>query len=422
MNILFLTSTLPRWPEDQQAPFVIEQARAWKSRRPDDHLHILAPHHEGAARREVVENIEIRRFRYMPSVRGQTLAYPAIMPNIREKPLRGLQVAPLLAAQFAAARALVREASIDLIYAHWIMPQGIVAFAISRFMGVPYLLQNHSSDLSVFTKARAPGRGLARRILYGAEAFFCVNSDQAAFARSLAPDLEPNVLPMGVSLDLDLAAGPPTHEPRFSVGTIARLSRKKGVHHLIDAAETLSEPHRPLSVGIAGDGEEAPALRDRPRLSDCHFTGFLSGGRKAAFFGDCRTMAFPSVEEQGDVEGLPVALLEALAAGKPVLASAATNIRLLPEWAEIRDDVELIEDPADTRAFAAALARLLDLPETDARDRSDRLRRIMGRYVWDRLIDEYLAVIDDSIAPRQAEIEDRQLSGRTDRSDSSLPS
>ncbi|MEM9797320.1 MAG: glycosyltransferase [Pseudomonadota bacterium] len=422
MNVLFLTSTFPRWPGDQQAPFVLEQARAWKVRRPGDRLHILAPHHAGASRREVLDGIDIRRFRYMPLTQLQTLAYPAIMPNIRERPLRALQVVPFLIAQYAAARSLLRQEAIDLVYAHWAMPQGIVALALSRSLGLPYVLQNHSSDLSVFTKLGAPGRALARRVLRGAEAFFCVNSDQAVFARRLVPELRPNVLPMGVSLDLDAAAGRGVGKPRFNVGTIARLSRKKGIHHLIDAAEALAAAGRPTAVGIAGDGEEAAALQTRASASSCHFAGFVSGEHKAAFFGECQTMAFPSVEAAGDVEGLPVALLEALAAGKPVVASAATNIRLLPEWTAICDDVEFLEDPADTPAFAAALSRLIHLTETDASARSDRLRRIMGRYAWDKLIDEYLAVVDAVSAPWQASIEGRRPSGRTGRSGPRSPS
>ena len=62
MNILFPTSTFPRMPGDQQVPFVLEQARAWRGSRPAVRLYILAPHHAGAARRETWDGIEVRRF------------------------------------------------------------------------------------------------------------------------------------------------------------------------------------------------------------------------------------------------------------------------------------------------------------------------------------------------------------------------
>jgi len=395
MNVLFLTSTFPRSPGDQQAPFVLEQARAWRAKRPLDRLIILAPHDAGAARRETLDGIEVRRFRYMATEIAQTLAYPAIMPNIRQNPWRLFQLPPFLWCQYAAARAIVREAGIDLVYAHWVMPQGLVALALNRFRGIPYVLQNHSSDLTVFGRLGGPGRALARAVLRRASAFFCVNSDQRAFARSLVPDLECNVFPMGVSLDPERASRRGSvGDAEFAIGTISRLSKKKGIQYLIDAAEILAAEGRVFSLGIAGDGEYAAELKARPRRAAVHFTGFLSGDEKAGFFGKCHAMAFPSINAAGDVEGMPVSLLEALVSGKPVIASKATNIELLPEWPDIRDDVEYLDDPADTAAFARAIERVLDLTEAEAAGRGARLRGAMAHYTWDRLIGSYLAVID----------------------------
>ena len=128
---------------------------------------------------------------------------------------------------------------------------GGVALALLRSAGVSYLLQNHSSDLSVFAKLGAPGRALARRVLRGSSAFFCVNARQGAFAEGLLPGLRPTILPMGVAADLGPAAG-----------------------------------SKPL--------------------------------RSARF-------------AEGDVEGMPVSMPEALVSGRQVLAYDATNVRLLPE-------------------------------------------------------------------------------------------
>ncbi|WP_299949844.1 glycosyltransferase [uncultured Ruegeria sp.] len=396
MNVLFLTSTFPRFAGDQQAPFVLEQARAWRAKRPLDKLFVLAPHDAGAERRETLDGIEIRRFRYMPSDKQQTLAYPAILPNIRQNPWRIFQVLPFLWAQYAAAKSIARETEIDLVYAHWVMPQGLVALALDRFCRLPYVLQNHSSDLSVFTKFGLPGRHMARAVLQRAGIFFCVNSEQKTFAESLLPDIRCHVLPMGVSLDLARAVKDQSlQDAKYAVATISRLSKKKGIQHLIDAAEVLAKNGQVFPLGIAGDGEDAEELRTRPTHADVHFTGFLSGTEKAEFFGHSFAMAFPSVNAAGDVEGMPVALLEALTSGKPTIASKATNIELLPEWPEIREDVELLEDPSDTMAFAQAIERTLNLTPTQAQARSERLRRAMGGVTWDRLIEKYLRVIDN---------------------------
>ncbi|MCY4333424.1 MAG: glycosyltransferase [Litoreibacter sp.] len=391
MNILFLTSTLPRYAGDQQAPFVLEQAAAWKRARPEDKLFILAPHDASAAREEELQSVEIKRYPYMIPARAQTLAYPAMLPNIRKRPLRALQLAPFLFAQYRAAKSLIRAQKIDLIYAHWVMPQGLVAHRLNRVLGVPYILQNHSSDLAVFEKLGRVGRAQAQSVLNGAQAFFCVNSAQREAALRLCPDIACHVLPMGVSLDLSQTEPVTKRESaKYVLGSVSRLSRKKGIDHLIAALELLASQGTMVTTGIAGGGEDEVALKGLPENAPITFPGFLSGEDKLQFFKDCFAMTFPSVSAAGDVEGLPVALLEALAAGKPVIASKDTNIELLEEWPQIAGDIEFIADPTDTNAFAAAIERLLALSQEAAHARSERLRKIVGRYHWDRLIHEYL--------------------------------
>ena len=273
MNVLFLTSTLPRFMGDQQAPFVLEQAAAWKRARPDDKLIILAPHDEGAEISEQIDGVLIERFTYMRPLRFQRIAYPAILPNLRAKPWLALQIPGFLLGQYRAAKRLIRDHDIDLVYAHWVMPQGIVAERLKRKTGVPYFLQNHSSDLAVFSKFGGLGKALARHVLRNARGFFCVNSMQRQAAQEVFASLEPHVLPMGVSLRVgDARVAAKASDFRFALGTISRLSRKKGLDHLISAAEVLAKDGQRPRIGIAGDGEDAEVLKGLPKASDVTFT------------------------------------------------------------------------------------------------------------------------------------------------------
>ncbi len=108
MNILFLTSTLPRFAGDSQASFVMEQASAWKTARPNDNLCILAPHDAGAPIVEQIDGVAIERFRYMKPEAFQTLAYPAIMPNLRNNPGRALQTPFYLWSQYRSAKRIIK--------------------------------------------------------------------------------------------------------------------------------------------------------------------------------------------------------------------------------------------------------------------------------------------------------------------------
>ncbi len=403
MNILFLASTLPRFINDHQAPFVLEQAQAWKARRPDDRVIILAPHDQAAARRETIGDVQVRRFQYFWPSRLQALAYPAILPNLKRNPLLSLQVLPFLWAEYVAAKRIIREEGIDLVYAHWVMPQGVVARRLSRTTKVPYVIQNHSSDLSVFFKAGKFGQAAARAIIREARTLFCVNQRQKEIALEL---FEPSsrtdiarkifVLPMGVGMDVSAVrpTGVGAASPKYAVATISRLSRKKGIDLLIAAAERLAENGRVVPIGIAGDGEDRDDLTAMPQRADIKFSGFVSGEDKIDFFNDTRIMAFPSVSAGADVEGMPVALLEALCCGKVSIIGPDTNVAMLEEWEQIFEDVILLNEPRDIDEFAGAIERLVDLDEALLAARSAHLRKVMARYLWKDLINEYLAAIE----------------------------
>jgi glycosyltransferase involved in cell wall biosynthesis len=395
MKILFLTSTLPRFDADQQAPFVLQQAAAWKVKRPNDEVHILAPHDAVAARHEWLGDVEIHRFQYFIPESLQALAYPAILPNVKRNPLLALQIPPFMWAEYYFAKRIVREHGIELIYAHWVMPQGLVARWLLRATGVPYVIQNHSSDVSVFSKFGAPGKSVARKIIRDAAAMFCVNRRQKDDALNLFDGHDRSdiakkitVLPMGVSLDVASLRSRAGSAYRYQLGTISRLSRKKGIDLFIAAAKRLSEP---VAVGIAGDGEDRDVLKAMTESNAIDFPGFLFGADKLRFFEDTKFMVFPSVSAGDDVEGLPVALLEALCSGKVVIASRDTNVQMLPEWERIKDDIFFLADPRDLDSFAHTLQRMLQLTPAEIAARSKRLSAVMSRYLWDNLIGEFLA-------------------------------
>lgn len=402
MKVLMLTSTLPRFAGDMQANFVREQADAWLAARPADRIAILAPHDPGAPFAEEFGPLDIHRFQYFYPASWQKLAYPAILPNIRANRLLMLQVPPFLVAEYRAAKALVRSREKDLVYAHWVMPQGVVAWLLKRNIGIPYILQNHSSDLSVFDKFGGMGRRLARKVMRDALHFFCVNRAQREFALSFFEGTERDefakrctVLPMGMVLSQN---GPAPSDRVHDIATIGRLSRKKGINFLISAGESLATRGVFPRIAIAGDGEDRSLLQSMVRNADVTFAGFLTGADKDRFFLQSKRFAFPAKASDGDVEGLPVSLLEALCRGLPVLASRDTNIEMLPEWPQLRDRTIFIEDPADLAALERSLEALLALEPKKAAETA----AIVGRYRWERLIEEYLAPIEAALSGRGA--------------------
>ena len=183
---------------------------------------------------------------------------------------------------------------------------------------------------------------------------------------------------------------PPSARIVLAVGA---LVPHKGHRHLVEACPKLVAAVPDVHVVIAGEGplrssleELARALWVAPRV---HLVGRVDGVE--GWLPSADVFCMPSVEE-----GLGTSVLDAMAAGVPVVGTRAGGI---PEM--VRDGVEgLLVAPADPEALAAALLRLLLAPAARARTGAAPVRRVDDAFRVDRMVSETLAVYEDVIRER----------------------
>lgn len=150
--------------------------------------------------------------------------------------------------------------------------------------------------------------------------------------------------------------------------SVAQLAPYKGLQHLIEAASILRQRLPGVSVTIVGEGPERgnlEAQRDRLGLDGTvRLAGAVPAEQIPGFLGDADVFVLPSVvEANGDMDGIPVALMEAMAADLPVVTSRLGGI---PEL--VRDqDTGLLTEPGDAAGLAAAVERLWKEPDLAAR-------------------------------------------------------
>src|SRR3989339_912533 len=119
-NILILTSTFPRWEGDTDPPFVYELC---KRLRINYLVHVLCPHAQGTKLKEVFNGIAVERFRYFFK-RSQTLAYEGgILNRLKSNSWRYAIVPFFIIGELVATVRLLSNMKIDLINAHWLIPQ-----------------------------------------------------------------------------------------------------------------------------------------------------------------------------------------------------------------------------------------------------------------------------------------------------------
>jgi glycosyltransferase involved in cell wall biosynthesis len=344
-SLVAVATTFPARAGDGTPEFVLTLARAI----PGFDVTVIAPRMRGATRAEVIDGVRVRRVAYFPA-RWEGLADDAIMPTLRAQKWRVIEVPFLVGALLFATWREVRRQRAVAVNPHWILPAGLIALAVRYLAGVPYVVTVHGGD--AYRWRGGPGRWLKRVVVKRAAAVLPVSHH---IAQTLGLD-GARVLRMGVDTAAIRAEveRAPQHGLLVYVG---RLADKKGVDVLIQAVAQV--PGARLEV--IGDGPEMGdlvALADRLGVgARVRFAGKLPKAEVLAALGRAHAVVIPSrVGAGGDMEGTPVVLCEAMAAGVPVVAS---DLGGLGECVE--DGVTgMLVPPGDVDALVAALTKVLN--------------------------------------------------------------
>ena len=305
----------------------------------------------------------------------------------------------------AAVAALRLARHTDLVHAHLgedvaVLP---IALAAARRAASPLVITVHCSLRHTFAGAGARA-ALLKQVGARVETAACRRADMViALTPRLAGHLHADgvapqrtrVIPSGVAAAA-FAGDPPgdpfPHAGHPRVVYVGRLARQKGVHTLVEAAARLRTPG--VSVLLVGDGPERSSLEEAIRRHDVggrvRITGFLPHREIPAVLRHTDVFCLPSVYEE-----LGSALVEAMQAGVPIVASDTGGIR------DAVGPAARLVPPGDPAALAAALDAVL----ADRRE-SERLAALGTRRVrawdWERLADQILDVYRVALMTRSS--------------------
>jgi glycosyltransferase involved in cell wall biosynthesis len=396
MRVGLLTTSFPRTPHDSAGSFVLGFARALIER--GARVEVLAPEPRECIAPIRESGLDVSHVRYLWPRSLQHTFYAAGAPdNLRRDPLAWLGPLPFTLA--LARRTRAASAQWDAIVSHWALPCALVAAHAARTK--PHLAVLHSAD--VHALCRLPNRAhLAQRIARGADGLWFVTRAHRDRFLALLPvrEREParsrtRVAPMGIELP-ELAPGDRERArrklalTRFSVLALGRQVPVKGIEVLLRASRD-----RSWTLLIAGEGPERRRWQaEALRLGvDAQFLGEVASTQKRLLLTAADAFALPSrVLSSGRSEGVPVALLEAMAFGLPIVASAVGGIsELLPN----DECAGLLVPPDQPEHLANALERLRLDPALRA-DMSARARDLAERHRWSRAIEPALSVLSAS--------------------------
>ena len=166
--------------------------------------------------------------------------------------------------------------------------------------------------------------------------------------------------------------------------TVAALKPYKGIPVLIKAMALLPG----VRCDVIGEG---PMRKELERAKNIRLLGGLPQHKVAKAISECEIFVLPSViAPDGQMEGIPVALMEAMAAGKPVVA---TSISGIPELVEHGVSGLLVE-PGDAQQLASAIRTLLDDADLRARLGANGRARVEREFSLTTTVTELLSILD----------------------------
>jgi glycosyltransferase involved in cell wall biosynthesis len=290
------------------------------------------------------------------------LAPFAVGGSVRSVPLDPALLAGPTPHLVRELRRILRELDPDVVHLTDVWPPGALA---ARLAGARRLLLTHHTP-ELPRSDNLQGRLLWRLgWLARPTVIYTSSADLRGDGRRLVPRM---VIPLGIDLERFSSAHPAQEWGAPTVGNVARLAEQKGHRTLIEAARILRAEGRDLRFVIVGDGE----LRDELESLAGDLVTF-TGARDDVpeLLASFDVFAFPS-----HFEGLCLAVIEAQAAGVPVVATPVGGI----VETVVDGETGLLVRESDARSLADGIVRLLDDPALAARLAAEAKRRVLERY------------------------------------------
>lgn len=396
-RLLVLASTYPRWRGDHEPGFVHELNR----RLIDDfEVHVICPHAPGAARQEVLDGVNVHRFRYAPDAMETLVQDGGILANLNRASWKWCVVPFFVLGLLAATLKHLKQIRPHCIHAHWIFPQGLALALLGVFPRKlpPFLLTSHGGDL--FSLRGRLFSALKRWVLRKASAVTVVSRPMVTEAAKLGANLNrTSVIPMGVDFECRFSLAPGAERIPGQILFVGRLVEKKGVKYLIQALPSIRQRVPCAHLVIVGSGPELlelTALASRLGLQDCvEFRGARSQDALPEFYRRAAVFVAPFVDAaSGDREGLGLVSIEAIACGCPVVVG---NVPVVADIF-LDSEMDMRAIPGNPESLGQKIGDVLVAPKQAIRRVLEVRQRLMGQLSWKIVTKRYSALLKNMVA------------------------
>lgn len=334
VNICVFTHTFPRFHGDPIAPFIKDFAYGLSNC--NNNVVVLTPYDKHFSPDKNLKSMRIKLYKYIIPDRFHVLGYSRTLAGDQKLKLFVYPLAPLMFLfSFIALLKTIYTYKIQIISAHWILPNGFIGAIVSKISGIPLVVSVPGSDVYLAKKnlvfkimakiATKQASYIVSNSLRYLDELGNIGIDRKKFKE----------IPYGV--DINRYTYPPKDKLRLRerygikenekiILAIGRLVEKKGFEYLIKAMPLVLEKLSQTRLIIIGDGDEKNKLE---RLASnlyvankITFVGKVNHNDLPSYYEASDIYVAPSIKDShGNLESHIVALFEAIAAGLPVVTT-----------------------------------------------------------------------------------------------------
>jgi len=248
---------------------------------------------------------------------------------------------------------------------------------------VPVVLHVHGSLFDEFLAADSRVvKALQSAVFHTCDEVIALSEYWREMILRETPAKNVSALPNGI--EIDLYSSEPGADPP-SVVYISHLSDRKGAREFVAAADELAKRDQNVEIHIGGDGEHADLVKE---LAATHenvtYHGYVSEGKKRRLLEEGSIFVLPSY-----AEGLPIAIVEAMAAGNAIVS---TTVGSIPEVIDSKSGI--LVPPKDESALHESICELVESPEDVEEMGYASTKQVEKKYNWNYLSDKISATYD----------------------------
>ncbi|BAI60965.1 putative glycosyltransferase [Methanocella paludicola SANAE] len=336
-NILTITSSFPRYNGDYAGNFIFKLSASIAKK--GYHMIILAPYDMNSKLIESIGSLRVYRFKYFYPNNLQKLSYGGgIANNLKNSNLAKIELPLFFILELYNTIIIIKKENIQIIHSHWLLPQGFNGAICKKIFQTYHIATIHGSDINTIKKSM-----ILRKVC----SFICNNSDLITTNSSYTRDKllsickieksKVKIIPMGIFIPENMISNDicnlkkelNTNKLILNVG---RLINWKGTKYLIIAMSNIIKQYPDAKLVIVGKGPEKESLIKLSNELNLHsniiFLDKVDNAELEKYYLSADVFVLPSIDIDGQTEGLGVVLLEAMSYGVPVVG---TNVGGIPD-------------------------------------------------------------------------------------------